>query len=317
VKFSEFRQFQLKGNPNVIVFICEDDLLVEESRNVWAQTLGPNWVFEKLQAKEFDELEIAKLMDEAQTPSLFSQNRVLMVGNAEKVSKRRGEELQGLENVPNSSLKVILVCAGGKAAEGWMKAFPAISIDALKPADVTRWLVERYDISPEVARHIVDSAGTELYPLHNEMLKLEAYLGGSRPAEIRDVELSILHVERFGPFDLDDAILDRDYKRAVNVVGAMLEEGVEPLLILAKIVRVWRQLFIGKGLAGKKSANEVAAAVGLPGFKGPALAASCRKYGWPQLAKGFRELLYTDRAFKSSSPNIEAYFDILLWKLVT
>jgi len=27
-------------------------------------------------------------------------------------------------------------------------------------------------------------------------------------------------------------------------------------------------------------------------------------------------LLNADRAFKSSSPNFEAYFDILLWKLV-
>ena len=162
----------------------------------------------------------------------------------------------------------------------------------------------------------MDSAGTELYPLHNEMQKLEAYLGGSRPAEVRDVEVSILHVERFGPWELDDAILERDYRKAVKVVGAMLDDGVDELMILAKIVRVWRQLFIGKGLAGKKSTNEVAAAAGAPMFKGQVLVASCRKYGWPQLATGFRHLLQADRAFKSSAPNVEAYFDMLLWKLM-
>ena len=68
---------------------------------------------------------------------------------------------------------------------------------------------------------------------------------------------------RFGPWELDDAILERDYRKAVSVVGAMLDDGVEPLLVLSKIVRVWRQLFIGKGLAGKRSANEVAAAAGV------------------------------------------------------
>ena len=46
-------------------------------------------------------MEAARLMDEAQTPSLFSQNRVLMVGNAEKVSKRRGEDLAALQALPN------------------------------------------------------------------------------------------------------------------------------------------------------------------------------------------------------------------------
>ena len=315
MKFSEFRQLRPKSNPNVIVFVCEDDFLVEESRSVWAENFGPNWFFEKLNAKEFDEIDTARLMDEAQTPSLFSQNRALMVANAEKVSKKRGEELQALQEISNSSLRVLLLCSGAKALEGWLKAFPSVAIDPLKPGDVTRWLAERYGLSPEVARHVVESAGTELYPLHNEMLKLEAYLGGARKAEVRDVEVSILHVERFGPWDLDDAILERDYKKAVHVAGAMLEEGVEPLLILAKIARVWRQLFVAKGLSGKKSANEVAAAAGAPSFKGPVLAASSRKYGWPQLTEGFRELLNADRAFKSSSPNIEAYFDILLWKL--
>ena len=96
----------------------------------------------------------------------------------------------------------------------------------------------------------------------------------------------------------------------------MLDDGEEPLRILAKIVRVWRQLFIGKGVAVKKGANDAAAAAGVPNFKASLFAGSCKKYGWPQLARGFRELLFADRAFKTSSPNAEAYFDILLWKLV-
>ena len=121
MKFNEFRQLRPKGNPNVLVFVCEDDFLVEESRAVWAENFGPNWVFEKVHAKEFDDIPAASLMDEAQTPSLFSQNRVLMVGNAEKVSKSRGEELQALQNVRNSSLRIILLCSGGKALEGKRK----------------------------------------------------------------------------------------------------------------------------------------------------------------------------------------------------
>jgi DNA polymerase III delta subunit len=96
----------------------------------------------------------------------------------------------------------------------------------------------------------------------------------------------------------------------------MLDEGEAPQLILSQIVRVWRQLFIGKGMSRKGSANDVAAAAGVPAFKASSFAASCKKYGWPQLAGGFRELLSADRAFKTSSPNVEAYFDILLWKLV-
>jgi DNA polymerase III delta subunit len=312
--FNEFKKYKPNATHNVLVFACEDDFLVEESRSVWAGALGSNWVFERLQAKEFDEIETGRLMDEALTPSLFSQCRVLMVANGEKVSKRRSEDFAALQQVTNSSLKVILLCSSVKTAEPWTKALPLIAIDPLKPADATRWLMDRHGLSAEVARYVVENAGTELYPLHNEMEKLKTYLGEERQPSIDDVEAGLLHTERFGPFELDDALLARDYRKAVRVTASLLDEGAEPLLVLGKIVRVWRQLFVGKGMLSA-GAGEAAAAAGVPNFKASVFAASCRKYSWPRLARGFRDLLAADRAFKTSSPNIEAYFDIMLWKL--
>ena len=96
----------------------------------------------------------------------------------------------------------------------------------------------------------------------------------------------------------------------------MLEEGVEPLITLSRIVRVWRQLFIGKSLVGRKSAKEIAAAVLVPSWKATDFAASCKKFEWKRLASGFRLLLNADRALKTSTPNPEAYFDALLWKMI-
>ena len=314
--FADFQKFRPMGDPNVIAFVCEDDFLVEESRTVWARIFGPNWVFEKLHVKEFEDIEGGRLMDEALTPSLFSQSRVLLIANAEKVSKKRAEDLTALQAISNSALKVILLCSSLKSVESWMKALGVVAIDPLKAGDVSRWLVDRYGLSPEVAGYVVENAGTELFPLHNEMEKLKTYLGGSRPAGLKDVDASLLRSEKFGPWELQDAILARDYRKAVHVVGALLDEGEEPLRILGQIVRVWRQLFIGKGMSGKRSANEVAAAAGVPGFKANSFAGSCKKYPWPQLAGGFRELLAADHAFKTSSPNFEAHFEILLWKLV-
>lgn len=316
MNFAEFKRYRPKTDYNVFAFACEDDFLVEESRAVWSGIFGPNWVFEKLHVKEFEEIEGGRLMDEALTPSLFSQSRVLLVANAEKVSKRRAEDLTTLQGISNSSLKVVLLFSNMKSGEGWVKALPTVSIDPLKPADVARWLMDRYAVSADVARYVVESAGTELYPLHHEMEKLKTYVGGTRAPDIRDVDASLLRAEKFGPWELNDAVLARDYKKAVHVVGAMLDEGEEPLRILGSIVRVWRQLFVGKGMSRKGSANDIAAAAGVPSFKAASFAASCKKFGWPQLAAGFRELLAADRAFKTSSPNFEAYFDILLWKLV-
>ena len=316
MKFSEFRQYQPKPGQNVFVFVCEDDFLVEESRAVWLRIFGGSWVFEKYAAKEFEEIPAGRLMDEALTPSLFTQNRALLVTNAEKLTKGRVEHLTALQKVANASLKVVLVTAGRKSADALAKIFPIVEIDTLRPADVARWLVDRYKLAPEIARHLVENVGTELYALHTEIEKLKTYVGDTRPIELRDIDVLILRSEQFGPFELDDAIIARDFKKAVQVLGAMLDEGVDPLIILSRIVRVWRQLFVGKGLVGKRSAKDLAAAALVPMWKAGDFAAGCKKFEWKQLAAGFRLLLQADRAFKTSTPNPEGYFDVMLWKLI-
>jgi DNA polymerase III delta subunit len=315
MKIADFRQYRAKPADNVLVFVCEDDFLVEESRRVWAGAFEGNWLIEKLHVKEFEEIEFARLMDDALTPSLFAQNRMLMVTNAEKLTKGRIEELSRLKEIASSSLKVILIFGSLRLVDVWTKAFPNIIIDALKQADSARWVMDRYGLGPDIARYIVENVGADLYPLHNEIEKLQTFVGTGKSITNRDVDELILRSERFGPFELDDAILARDYRKSVQVAGAMLNDGMEALFVLARIVRVWRQLFIGKGLVSQRSAKEVAAIAGVPSFKAGEFLASCRRYEWKQLASGFHELLNLDRTLKSSSPDVEACFDMMLWKL--
>jgi DNA polymerase-3 subunit delta len=254
-------------------------------------------------------------MDDARTPSLFSQSRLLMVTNAEKLTKGRIEDLAKLQGIASSSLKVILVLWSLRPADAWTRTFPIIGIDPMKPADAIRWVMDRYAMTADVARYVVENVGADLYPLHNEIEKLRTFVGAGKPITNRDIDELVLRSEQFGPWELGDAILARDYRKSVQVAGAMLDDGTEPLFVLSQIVRVWRQLFIGKGLASQRSAKEVAAAVGLPPFKAGEFVAGCRKYEWRQLVLGFREILNLDRTLKSSSPDVEACFDVMLWKM--
>ncbi len=99
----------------------------------------------------------------------------------------------------------------------------------------------------------------------------------------------ILRSERFGPYELGDAILARDYRKSVQVAGAMLDDGAEPLWVLSQIVRVWRQLFIGKGLANQRSAKEVAAAVGFPHSRPANLSPAAENMNGNNLLWGFEK----------------------------
>src|SRR5262245_29641355 len=315
MRFSEFRQYKPKPEHSVFVFLCADDLLIEESREVWRTAFGGDWSFAKYAIKEFEEISASRLMDDALTPSLFSQSRVIIVTNAEKLTKGRTETLIELHAIRQSSLKVILVSSNAKAMEPFGKVFPIIAIDSVKPADAVRWLIDRHKLTPDVARYVVEALGTDLRQLQTEVEKLQTYTGGTRPLDIRDVDILILRSEHFGQYELDDAILGHDYRQAGQEFKAMLDDGAEPLLILWRIGKVWRQLFVGKALVGKKGAKDVSMAAGAPMFKANEFAANCRKHEWKRIAAGFRELLNADRAFKSSS-DPEVYFDVLLWKLI-
>jgi len=316
MKFSEFRQSPPRPEPNVFIFVCEDDFLVQESQSVWQRIFTGSWSFEKCAAKEFEEIPAVRLMEDALSPSLYASDRAFLVTGAERLTKTRVEEVAMLQQVRNSSAKIVLVMAARKSADVLAKLFPVFEIDPLKPADVARWIIDRYKLDPKVARHVADNVGTDLYQLHNEMEKLTTYAGTARPIELRDVDLLTTASEQFSSFALDDAILERDCRKAAQVIGSLLDDGMEPLIVLSRIARLWRQLFVGKSLVGKRSAKDVAAAALVPAWKAAAFVASCKKFDWRQIAGGFRVLVLADRAFKTSAPDPEAYFDVMVWKMI-
>ena len=316
MKFSEFRRHTPSQASHVYLFVCEDQLLVEESKPIWSRIFGGEWNFEKLSVKEFESLDASELMESALSPPLFGPSRAILVSNAGKLGKRRTEDLARILQLDRSFLKVVLVVESSRSLSRKGTVFPAVEINPLRPLDTMRWLQDRYGVSADVARYIVDNLGTELMFLNGEMEKLTIYLRGTRPAEAADVDQLLIGSDQFGPFELDDAFMAGDYPRAIRVVGAMIDDGVQPILILSKIARLWRQLFIGKVLEKHASPADIARAASAPAWKATTLVAACRRFRLSRLVEGFTELVRADRALKSTSSNPEFYFDVMLWKLM-
>ncbi len=314
MKFSEFKQHKLAPGA-VYIFVCADDYLVDESRTVWGAHFGGEWEFERLTLREFDGLSAASLADEARSPRLFGARRALLVRvpDATKFTKKRIESVEPLTGIEDSCLKVVFVF--DKRPGRGRLPFPSVEIDTLRTVDTIHWLERQFEVPSEVARYMVDHLGSELLGLKQEAEKLQTYTGGTRPIAIADVDQLIFRSERYGPFDLDDAFMNANYAASLRIVGSMLEDGVHELLILSKMTRVWRQLFVARTLGGGSDAD-VARLVGVPpGIAGKIVRAS-RRFEWEGLVGGFRLLVQADHAFKSSSPDPESYFDILLWKLL-
>lgn len=315
-----FRKFRLESNllsEHIFIFVCEDDFLVEESKNVWAESFEGSWIIDNLSGKQLDSIEFSQLMSWASASSLFGESRVLMVSDAGKISKKRLTDLVQIKDLKDSSLKVVLCVKGRRPLQGWVKTFEVVEIDTLKQRDILQWIKERYGVRTEVASYLIDNIGSDLYPLYGELEKLQTYVKKARPIELEDVEMLILRSEQFGPFELDDAILARDYRKAIRVVESMIEEGIVPLLILGKLANLWRKLFASKQLIDRGRASDVSRVLGVHDFVAGKLQNAAARFTSEELVVGFSELLKADKAFKSTSAasNPEYYFDSMLWKL--
>ena len=245
---------------------------------------------------------------------MLIERRAIIVTEPQKLSENRLSDLTAIDRIDDSSLKLVLHSRDRRSRGSWTRRFPAIEIAALKPAEIVRWLGDRYGLDPKVGRYMVDHLGTDLCTLRSEVEKLATY-ANNRPIRIRDVDVLVFRAERFGTFELDDALAARNYARSVQVAGAMLDEGTEPILVLSRITRVWRQLMVGKSLEGRAGARDIAAAASVPEWKAASFASSASTYAWPRLLNGFQELLDADRVLKTSTPDPHGYFALLLWKL--
>jgi len=176
--------------------------------------LEGNWLIEKLHVKEFERIRIRSIDGRRAYAVPVCTKSIADGDECRELTKGRIEDLAKLHGVQSSSLKVVLILGGLRPADAWTRAFPIIGIDPLKPADSARWIMERYGLSPDIARYIVENVGTDLYPLHNEIVKLQTFAGAGKPITTRDVDELVLRSEQFGPWELGDAILARDYRKS-------------------------------------------------------------------------------------------------------
>jgi DNA polymerase III delta subunit len=316
VRFSQFAKYQPLREAHVYLFVCGDDFLVEESRPVWARIFGGDWGFERVSAKEFEAIEPRALVEAALSPPLFGPSRALLISDAEKIPAKKAAVVEEVALLPSSSLKIVFVAASNRSLPRWGGKLPKVEIDPVRPADAVKWLGQRFGLSAEVSAYLVETLGSELRPLAGEAEKLATFVRGSRPVEVSDVDLLTWRIEQFSTFDLDDAVLERDYRKAVRVMEAMIDEGMEPLVVLARLARVWRQLLAGKSLAGRVSPAEAARSASVPHWKASAFVAACARFSRESIDGGFRELVRTDKQFKTSGSDPALVLNSLLWRLL-
>ena len=207
-----------------------------------------------------------------------------------------------------------------------VKFCEVVSFDALDEREAApRWIVQYVaqaggSIDSATAAFLIGMIGTELQQLSTELDKLLTYVGEGRRITRKEVELLVRYSREHSNFELTDALLEGNRKRALTLLEHIYEnvsdkQGLS-VMILGAIARSYRNLLIAKELMQQNAPNsEVAKAVGMSPFAVTHLNEKARRMDSDRILRAIQRIAATDVALKSSLGTPRLQIELLIGEL--
>jgi DNA polymerase-3 subunit delta len=282
---------------------------------------------------EFAELNLSRLVsppvDEiiahAETLPLMAERRMVIVRDcAFFTGKSTGEgegEKEGtsfsdadklcdyLERLPGTVCLLFVVRgkANGtrKLYKRIQKAEGVVTFETLDQSTMIKWIareLKRYDKAVEhsTAEQIAFALGGDMHALAGELAKLAAHAGDNPSVTMEDFQAVGTKSVEYRVFDLSDALIAGQARRATGLMHDMLVEGEERLMLLALLQRQYRQLLFAKILADSRVPSDQAARqLSVPPFVARKMMQQAGRYSIGSLKEACDLLIDTEYQVKS------------------
>lgn len=185
--------------------------------------------------------------------------------------------------------------------------------------ELPRWIIDRAkkrggSIEPPAANQLATLIGGDLRRLDSELTKLMTYVNAQRSITEKDVNLLVSDASTSSVFALVDALGKRDGQRAAHELHHLLDQGENPLGLLAMIVRQFRLLILVKELQARSlSPDAMAKRLGQHPFVIKKLNEQARQYrDIAQLEAIYRRLLEIETEIKTGQTSDVLALDLLV-----
>jgi DNA polymerase-3 subunit delta len=266
----------------------------------------------------------ARAIDAANEMTLMCARRIVVIRNFDKIGEDENELVLEYLKHPSASATVVFQAASldqrRKVTTALLKTCTVVAFDLLTEQQATRW-AEQYlklrdcRIEPPALGHLIGLVGTRLLRLSTELDKLAAYAGGGFINNAA-VDLLVPRAREHTGFELWDAVLERDRKRALKVAARMLEDGTEPVVIIGSLGGLYRRLLTAKELIARKApSDEVMKATGQYGPRAKVFAMRLNRISREDIEHGIIRISQVDRAIKSSEATPRLQIEYLVSEL--
>jgi len=209
---------------------------------------------------------IPDILDAARSLPLFLEiaegpARVVLVSNFEGGDKDDGEMLAAYLENPVEATCLVLEAPALDKRRAAAKALAASAVTVQcdppdKESDVRRWIensaqARGFEISREAITYLLEMIGLDLQQLSQELDKVELFAAGGGRLEARQLERLLGRSREHSVFELTDALVAGRSDVALRVLNRLLDDGEEPVRILAMVSWVIRQLITARDLSGR------------------------------------------------------------------
>jgi len=257
---------------------------------------------------------------------MMSQRRVVRIKNLGKLKEADEEVLLNYVNRPVDTSVVIFITEEidkRKKLAKMLMAGAAFEFQPLKLNELQAWI--RFylkdltaEIEPQALQRILETVISDLHTLANELNKLAAAALPSGRITTELVDSLVGRSREHMNWELSDHIVSRNRRGALKTLKDLLDDGVEPLLLIGLIAGTYRRMALAKALLSQgASPATIFSEVRMPPFKQRDYLAMLNQVDSERLARTIRRIAETDLAIKTSKATPRMQVEMLVCELMS
>lgn len=283
-----------------LYLLTGEEFLVEEALDRVRAETGADALSEASfdASAELHELEGALL-----TPSLLGGRRLVVVRDAQDLSKDKAEALGRYIAAPSDGAVLVLVASGRTKLDAQVKkAGVVVTLEVPRGRALMEWVRSRaaakgLSLDQGAAWALIDAVGNELRDLDAALGQLLTALGQGAKVGAAAVKRAFPRLADERIYALTDALGERRPSETLVALRRLLDQGEEPLVILGALGSQVRRMLRARREA-ERGPSAVAEALGLPAWRAQRLTKQARSYREEELAGALALLAECDLEMK-------------------
>ena len=314
--------------PSVLLFEGEEEQTKQDALTALRKTLLPAGM-EEMNEMVLDNPETDQVIAAAETLPFLADRRLVILRDHPAVTGRGEADdrlVAYLPSVPSSAL-LLFYCTGKPDARKKLyttvkKLGGIVTFARLSGGELTRFVTDAFheagkECDARTADYLVFTVGSDTAKLTSEISKIASYAGERPSVTASDVSALATPSTECTVFQLVDAVVTGQKKRALILMKNQLLNGTEPAAMLALLLRQYRFLQHIKIMQYEKKSREfIRYALGVPPFALDQYIRQAAAYTGGQVKQAVALCFETEYGFKSGRLNVNSALEALIIKLL-